>query len=103
MIGPGGGRYLPYPTVEIGSGTVIDDGDLAWRVVATPGPRPDHLAFVVGGDGTGERPIVLSGDLDGVRGARAIPGPPDDDAWTRSEARLRQIAPGARWLPGHGP
>lgn len=103
MVGPGGGRHLPYPTVEIGNGTVMDDGDLAWRVVETPGPRPDHLAFVVGGDGTGERPSVLSGDLDGVRGARSIPGPQDDDAWTRSEARLRQVAPGARWLGGHGP
>ena len=44
---------------------VIDVGDVPLRVVATPGPRPDHLAFVVG-DGS----VVLSGDLDGRRGAR---------------------------------
>jgi glyoxylase-like metal-dependent hydrolase (beta-lactamase superfamily II) len=46
---------------------------------------------------------VFAGDLDGVRGARSVLGPPDDDAWTRSEARLRAVAPGARWLCGHGP
>jgi glyoxylase-like metal-dependent hydrolase (beta-lactamase superfamily II)/8-oxo-dGTP pyrophosphatase MutT (NUDIX family) len=102
LVGPGGGRHLPYPTVEIGNGTVMDDGDLAWRVVETPGPRADHLAFVVGEDASAGQ-VVLSGDLDGVRGARAVPVPPDDDAWTRSEARLRSVAPGARWLGGHGP
>jgi glyoxylase-like metal-dependent hydrolase (beta-lactamase superfamily II) len=106
LVGPGGGRHLPYPTVEIGNGTVIDDGDLAWRVVETPGPRADHVAFVVGDDAPaapGDGPVVLAGDLDGVRGARSVLGPPDDDAWTRSEARLHAVAPGARWLGGHGP
>jgi glyoxylase-like metal-dependent hydrolase (beta-lactamase superfamily II) len=107
LVGPGGGRHLPYPTVEIGNGTVLDDGDVAWRVVETPGPTPDHLAFVVGEAagvvGIGSAEAVLCGDLDGVRGARSVPRPPDDDAWSRSEARLRATAPGARWLPGHGP
>jgi glyoxylase-like metal-dependent hydrolase (beta-lactamase superfamily II)/8-oxo-dGTP pyrophosphatase MutT (NUDIX family) len=107
LVGPGGGRHLPYPTVEIANGTIFDDGDLAWRVVETPGPRADHLAFVVGDDdaaaGAGSGPVVLAGDLDGVRGARSVLGPPDDDAWTRSEARLQSVAPGARWLGGHGP
>jgi len=107
LVGPGGGRHLPYPTVEIGNGTVIDDGDLTWRVVETPGPRADHLAFVVGDDdaaaGLDSGPVVLAGDLDGVRGARSVLGPPDDDAWIRSEARLHAVAPGARWLGGHGP
>ena len=96
LLGPGGGRYLPYETRELVDGELIDLGDVPLRVVATPGPRPDHLAFVVG-----EGSVVIAGDLDGVRGARSILGSPDEAAWTRSAAALRSAAPGARWLPGH--
>jgi glyoxylase-like metal-dependent hydrolase (beta-lactamase superfamily II)/8-oxo-dGTP pyrophosphatase MutT (NUDIX family) len=98
LVGPGGGRHLPYETREVGDGDVIDIGDVALRVVATSAPRPDHVAYVVG-DGR----AVISGDLDGLRGARSILGPPDEAAWQRSVAVLRSAAPGARWLPGHGP
>jgi glyoxylase-like metal-dependent hydrolase (beta-lactamase superfamily II)/8-oxo-dGTP pyrophosphatase MutT (NUDIX family) len=97
LVGPGGGRHLPYETRELADGEVIDLGDVALRVVATPGPRPDHVAYVVG-----EGRDVISGDLDGPRGARSIFGPPDETAWQRSAAVLRSVAPGARWLPGHG-
>ncbi len=96
LVGPGGGRHLPYDKREIRDGEVIDVVDVALRVVATPGPRPDHLGFVVG-DGS----AVIAGDLDGRRGDRSIFGPPDDPAWQRSLSALRAAAPGARWLPGH--
>ena len=98
FVGPGGGRHLPYETREVRDGDVIDVGDVALRAVATAGPRPDHVAYVVG-----DRSDVIAGDLDGVRGERSIFGPPDDVAWQRSVAALRSAAPGARWLPGHGP
>ena len=98
LVGPGGGRPLPYEVRELADGEVIDAGDVALRVVATPGPRPDHLAFVVG-DGS----AVLSGDLDGRRGARSITGPADDAAWEASRERLRDLAPGVPWLGGHPP
>ncbi len=87
---------LPYEVRPVADGDVVDAGDVALRVVSTPGPTPDHLALVVG---KGE--IVLSGDLDGRRGARSITGPTDQAAWTRSTERLRSVAPGARWLGGH--
>jgi glyoxylase-like metal-dependent hydrolase (beta-lactamase superfamily II)/8-oxo-dGTP pyrophosphatase MutT (NUDIX family) len=96
LVGPGGGRHLPYGTRELVDGEVVELGDVALRVVATPGPRPDHLAFVVS-----EGSEVIAGDLDGVRGARSILGRPDVAAWQRSVAVLRSLAPGARWLPGH--
>jgi glyoxylase-like metal-dependent hydrolase (beta-lactamase superfamily II)/8-oxo-dGTP pyrophosphatase MutT (NUDIX family) len=96
--GPGGGRHLPYPLVEVADGQQIDVGDVPLAVVATPGPRPDHVAFVVGGGR-----VVVAGDLDGRRGLRSIHGPPDEAAWARSVARLRSFAPGARWLAGHPP
>jgi glyoxylase-like metal-dependent hydrolase (beta-lactamase superfamily II) len=80
--------------------------DLAWlpetdvplRAVGTPGPRPEHLAFIVG-DGTG----VIEGDLDGVRGARSIVGPVDPHAFGASRERLARLAPSAVRLPGHPP
>ena len=96
LVGPGGDRHLPYEAQQLGDGESVGFGDVPLRVVATPGPRVDHLAFVVGGGA-----LVISGDLDGVRGARMIPDPPDLPAWRRSEARLRSEAPAARWLGGH--
>lgn len=96
LVGPGGDRHLPYEAQELGDGERVGFGDVPLRVVATPGPRVDHVAFVVSG-GT----LVISGDLDGVRGARMLPDPPDLAAWRRSEARLRSEAPAARWLGGH--
>jgi len=96
LVGPGGGRHLPYETRELGDGEVVLEGDVALRAVATPGPRRDHLAYVVG-----EGQFIVAGDLDGVRGARSILGPADEPAWQRSVAALRSVAPGAQWLPGH--
>ena len=89
-------RDLPYAIEPVEDGATLPVGDVAVRVVATPGPSPDHLAFRVG-DGA----VVLSGDLDGRRGARSIPGPPDRGAWAASWERLAAVASGARWLGGH--
>ena len=97
LVGPGGGRHLPYETREIRDGEVVDLGDVSLQVVVTPGPRLDHLAFVVG-----EGSAVVAGDLDRRRGERSIFGPPDEAAWQRSVSALRSVAPGATWLPGHG-
>jgi glyoxylase-like metal-dependent hydrolase (beta-lactamase superfamily II) len=96
MVGPGGGRVLPYAVRELRDGAAIDEGDVRLTVLATPGPRPDHLAFLVG-DGSS----VLTGDLDGARGARSIPGPPDEAAWARSLARIAALDPRIPRLGGH--
>jgi glyoxylase-like metal-dependent hydrolase (beta-lactamase superfamily II) len=96
LVGPGGGRPLPYDVRELADGEVIDAGGVALTVVATPGPRPDHLAFVVG-DGH----ATLTGDLDGRRGARCVPGPADEIAWTASNSRLDALAPGTVRIGGH--
>lgn len=102
LVGPGGGRDLPFRVQEVEDGMAIEAGAVALRVVGTPGPRPDHLAFVV--EATGGTPVVaLVGDLDGVRGARSLPGPSDDAAWAGSVARLRSVAGDVPWLGGHPP
>jgi glyoxylase-like metal-dependent hydrolase (beta-lactamase superfamily II)/8-oxo-dGTP pyrophosphatase MutT (NUDIX family) len=96
IVGRGGGRHLPHQVLEVDAGGVIDDGDVPLHVVATPGLEPEGLAFVVG-----DERFVVSGDLDGVRGARSIFGPVDDAALERSIGGLRAAAPAARWLGGH--
>ena len=95
LAGPGAARRLPYEIVEVGDGDVIHVGDVPLQVVATPGPRPDHLCFF---DAIGS--VALIGDLDGSRGARMLPGPSDEDAWARSRSRLDALAPNVR-LGGH--
>jgi glyoxylase-like metal-dependent hydrolase (beta-lactamase superfamily II) len=101
VVGPGGGRPLPYAVRELADGEVLTAGDVPLRVVHTPGPRADHLAFLGGDDGA--EGFVLTGDLGGVRGARSIPGPPEPAAWTASLERVTRLAPNARRLAGHPP
>ena len=81
-VGRHGGRHLPYVVAEVEDGASIDAGDVPVRVVSTPGLVPEGLAFVIG-----EGQFVVTGDLDGGRGARMIPGPIDDEAWRASVAR----------------
>lgn len=98
LTGPGGGRLLPHEVRELADLESVAACDVPLVAVLAPGPRPDHLAFLVG-DGA----FVVIGDLDGVRGARSIPGPPDDEAWAASLERVARLGPGARRLPGHPP
>ena len=95
FAGPGASRRLPYEVRELADGEIIGHGDVAIRVLATPGPRPDHLAYVVG-----DLAAVLTGDLDGTRGARMLPGPADDRAWAVSRDRLDALGSMPR-LGGH--
>ncbi|MFL5683406.1 MAG: MBL fold metallo-hydrolase [Chloroflexota bacterium] len=96
LAGPGADRSLPYAVRQIGDLQVIGEGDVALTAVHTPGPRPDHLAFIVD-DGA----AIIIGDLDGIRGARSIPGPVDLPALEASRGRLDKLAPSAIRLPGH--
>ena len=95
-VGPGGGASLPYATRELRDLDLLDAGDIGLQVLSTPGLRRDHVAFV---DAGGR--FVIAGDLDGVRGARSIPGPVDLAVLALSVARVRAVAPEAVWLAGH--
>ncbi|MBI3749668.1 MAG: MBL fold metallo-hydrolase [Chloroflexi bacterium] len=97
VAGVGGGRPLPYPIRELADGETLPFGDVPLRAVATPGPGPSHLAYVVGDAAR----LAISGDLDGRRGARAVLGPWSEGDAVASRDRLRRLAPTATWLPGH--
>ena len=99
LAGPGAGDTVPFRLGAVADLQQLEACDVRVHVVHSPGPRPDHLAFIVGGPGAAR--FVVSGDLDGRRGDRAIVGPRDAAATAGSIARLRALAPGARWLPGH--
>ena len=96
FVGPGGGASLPYVTRELRDLDMLDAGDIGLQVLSTPGLRRDHVALV---DAGGR--FVIAGDLDGVRGARSIPGPVDPAVLAASVARVRAVAPEAVWLAGH--
>jgi glyoxylase-like metal-dependent hydrolase (beta-lactamase superfamily II)/8-oxo-dGTP pyrophosphatase MutT (NUDIX family) len=94
IAGPASGRHLPYAVREVRGGSRITDGDIGLEVIATPGPRGDHVAFAVGTD-------LLVGDLIGPRADQAVLGPVDVTARTESIARVVARHP-AILLPGHG-
>jgi glyoxylase-like metal-dependent hydrolase (beta-lactamase superfamily II)/8-oxo-dGTP pyrophosphatase MutT (NUDIX family) len=99
FAGPEAGLALPYRVATLADLEAIEACDVRLRAVRSPGPRAEHLAFIVGEPNVAR--FVISGDLDGRRGARAIFGPTDAAAMATSRARLRELAPGAAWLPGH--
>jgi glyoxylase-like metal-dependent hydrolase (beta-lactamase superfamily II)/8-oxo-dGTP pyrophosphatase MutT (NUDIX family) len=97
--GPGAGRAVPYTIIELRDLERIAQSDVVVTALLTPGPRPEHVAYLIG-DPNGA-PVVVSGDLGGVRGARSIVGPIDEQATNASRDRLRALAPEDRWLAGH--
>jgi glyoxylase-like metal-dependent hydrolase (beta-lactamase superfamily II)/8-oxo-dGTP pyrophosphatase MutT (NUDIX family) len=96
--GPGGGRPLPYAVRELADGERITDGDVGLETIATPGVRPDHVAYAI--EGEADTGAVLVGDLIGPQADRAVLGPVDEVA---RAASIDVIArrPG-RVFPGHG-
>jgi glyoxylase-like metal-dependent hydrolase (beta-lactamase superfamily II)/8-oxo-dGTP pyrophosphatase MutT (NUDIX family) len=102
MVGPGGG-WLVGNSEELADGQQIRAGDVELTVVATPGPRTDHVAFLIGegSDASAAGRDVLVGDLVGGRASRAILGPPDREARRHSLDRLAGLRP-RLVFPGHG-
>jgi glyoxylase-like metal-dependent hydrolase (beta-lactamase superfamily II)/8-oxo-dGTP pyrophosphatase MutT (NUDIX family) len=99
--GPGGGRPLPYAVVELADGDRITEGDIGLEAIATPGARPDHVAYAVAGHEADGSESVLTGDLLGPRADKAVLGPVDEAARAASIDRLAARRPG-RVFPGHG-
>jgi glyoxylase-like metal-dependent hydrolase (beta-lactamase superfamily II)/8-oxo-dGTP pyrophosphatase MutT (NUDIX family) len=79
-------------------GQVVEVGGMRLRVSHTPGHTPDHVAFLVPGEGA-----LFTGDAVLGRGTSVI-DPPEGDmtAYIRSLREMRELAP-RRIYPGHGP
>ena len=92
VAGLGAARFLPYPVGELADGEVVTMVGGAFAAVATPGPRPDHLAFRFGD-------VVFAGDLVGGRGDRSIFGAADLVAWDEFARARHGPRPGPA-LPG---
>jgi glyoxylase-like metal-dependent hydrolase (beta-lactamase superfamily II)/8-oxo-dGTP pyrophosphatase MutT (NUDIX family) len=100
VVGPGGPPPLSWPAIEIGDGATVGTGDGLMTAIATPGHRPDHLAFRTA-DGT-----LLAGDALTDRPTFIRPPEGDDADQRRSLARIAAlVADGSvrRIVPGHGP
>jgi len=96
--GPGGGRPLPYPVRELADGERITDGDIGLEAIATPGVRPDHVAYAI--DVEANTGAILVGDLIGPQADRAVLGPVDEAARAASIDVIAARRPG-RLFPGH--
>jgi glyoxylase-like metal-dependent hydrolase (beta-lactamase superfamily II)/8-oxo-dGTP pyrophosphatase MutT (NUDIX family) len=99
FAGPGAGHDLPSEVRELADGERVVAGDIELELVATPGPRPDHVAYAIRSPGMD--PVLLAGDLVGGRADRAILRPPDEEAWSASLERVARLAPTSLY-PGHG-
>jgi glyoxylase-like metal-dependent hydrolase (beta-lactamase superfamily II) len=100
VVGPGGAAPLSWAVTEIGDGATVGSGDGALTAVATPGHRPDHLAFLAA-DGT-----FFAGDALTDRPAVIMPPEGDADQHGATLTRIAGLlAAGTvkRVVPGHGP
>jgi glyoxylase-like metal-dependent hydrolase (beta-lactamase superfamily II) len=93
-------RWPSIDVVRFGTpNPMVNAGDIALRIVPTPGHAPDHLCFL--DEDTGD---MYCGDLVRLGGSIVIPASKGGDLrkYLDSLQRVRALAP-KRLLPGHGP
>ena len=100
VVGPGGAASLSWAASEIADGASVGHGDGGLTALATPGHRPDHLAFLRP-DGT-----LMTGDAITDRPTLVLPSEGDAAVHAATVERVRTlVAAGTvrRFVPGHGP
>jgi len=95
-----------FPFEPLEDGAVIEAGDVALRVVHTPGHRPEHCAFAVSDRSRAEEPwLVLTGDSllvgDAARPDLAVEADEGARGLFHSLRRLGELADGVELYPGH--
>jgi hydroxyacylglutathione hydrolase len=98
-----GAEYRHEPLAD---GSELEFGDVLIRALATPGHRPEHLAFVVADRSRGDDPwLVLTGDalFVGAVGRPDLAVDADEGAHGlfRSSRRLLELADHVELWPGH--
>ncbi|MGH9169347.1 MAG: MBL fold metallo-hydrolase [Acidimicrobiales bacterium] len=97
-LGPRDG-FEPHRLIE--GGDVVDGGDIALRVLRTPGHASNHLAFIAS---TGGETVLFSGDHV-MSGSTVVIAPPDGDMaqYLSSLHLVLDLEPPATVIaPGHG-
>jgi glyoxylase-like metal-dependent hydrolase (beta-lactamase superfamily II)/rhodanese-related sulfurtransferase len=88
-----------YPHDEIADGDVVRVGNVAIRVLHTPGHRPEHCAFLV------DERILLTGDSlfvgDAARPDLAVEAREGAEGLFESLQRLRELPEAVEMYPGH--
>jgi hydroxyacylglutathione hydrolase len=98
-----GAEYQHEPLVE---GDELELGDVLIRALATPGHRPEHLAFTVADRSRGDEPwLVLTGDalFVGTVGRPDLAVDPEEGphGLFRSTRRLLELGEHVEVWPGH--
>jgi glyoxylase-like metal-dependent hydrolase (beta-lactamase superfamily II)/8-oxo-dGTP pyrophosphatase MutT (NUDIX family) len=93
LVGPGGGRDLPYDVIELVDREAVDRTDVLVTVLATPGHRSDHVALLLdGAGGTTSRSSVRarSRPSSARQGREQVP----EQVETRGDLGRGRIGPG---------
>ena len=97
---------VAYEHVPLGDGDVVEVGEARITALATPGHRPEHLAFVVADGSRGETPwLVITGDSlfvgDLARPDLAVEPEEGAQGLFRTLRRLLELEDFAEVWPGH--
>ena len=103
-VHPAANPDFPFEPLE--DGAVVDVGDIAIRVVHTPGHRPEHCAFAVSDRSRADEPwLVLTGDSllvgDVARPDLAVEADEGARGLFHSLRRLTDLGDGVELYPGH--
>jgi hydroxyacylglutathione hydrolase len=95
-----------FPFDPLDDGDEIEVGDVALRVLHTPGHRPEHCAFAVADRSRADEPwLVLTGDSllvgDAARPDLAIEAAEGAHGLFQSLRRLAELPDGVELYPGH--
>ena len=103
-VHPAADPAFPFEPLE--DGAVIEAGEVALRVVHTPGHRPEHCAFAVSDRSRADEPwLVLTGDSllvgDVARPDLAVEADEGARGLFHSLRRLGELPDGVELYPGH--
>src|SRR5919202_1806325 len=103
-VHPAADPAFPFEPLE--DGAVVEVGDVAVRVVHTPGHRPEHCAFAVSDRSRADEPwLVLTGDSllvgDVARPDLAVEADEGARGLFHSLRRITELGDGVELYPGH--
>jgi hydroxyacylglutathione hydrolase len=103
-VHPAADPAFPFEPLE--DGAVVELGDVAVRVLHTPGHRPEHCAFAVSDRSRSDEPwLVLTGDSllvgDVARPDLAVEADEGARGLFHSLRRITELADGVELYPGH--